>query len=400
MPKDTTSPFTPSLPVSVDFFVGRQPEIERLRQKMVNALGGRLEVAFVSGERGIGKSSLASYVRALCERRHDVVGVHAFMGGVSTVEEAVRRVFDRIVKEKASDATLLARLREFLGDHVREVDLFGLSLTFDANERELKRLANDFVPSLRRLLEKTYEASKGILLVLDDINGLAMSETFANWLKSLVDETSVTASGMRMCVVLVGLDDRRRSLIHLQPSLARILDVVDIAVWSPDETREFFQRTFAEAGMRCGKEALDALARFAGGLPMLAHEIGDATFAADTDGVIDASDAEKGILDAAEVVGRKHVDPLVLGSIKSKRYRTIVGKVAQEPFMERFTRSDVKAHLTDQETKVFDSFLAKMKQLGVVVEDPEGGRGSYRFKNHLHHLYLWMEALQAQRTRA
>lgn len=99
MPKDTSSPFAPGLPVPVEFFVERLAEIERLKKKMARAESGRLEVAFLIGERGIGKSSLASFVRFLAEREYQMIGLHTFLGGVTSLEEMARRVFDRLLKE-------------------------------------------------------------------------------------------------------------------------------------------------------------------------------------------------------------------------------------------------------------------------------------------------------------
>ena len=40
-----------------------------------------------------------------------------------------------------------------------------------------------------------------------------------------------------------------------------------------------------------------------------------------------------------------------------------------------------------------------MKELGVLEPDPERGRGAYRFKNHLHYLYFWLEAERAKKAR-
>ncbi|MBI4459701.1 MAG: ATP-binding protein [Acidobacteria bacterium] len=89
MPKDTSSPFTPGLPVPPEFFVGRLGEINRLRKKVARSASGRLEVGFLIGERGIGKSSLASFVKLLSEREHGMLGLHTFLGGVDSLEEMV-----------------------------------------------------------------------------------------------------------------------------------------------------------------------------------------------------------------------------------------------------------------------------------------------------------------------
>ena len=56
------SPFTPGSPVPVELFVGRERQIRELIR-----YAGQVS----SGDRGIGKSSLASFL-------HNILGIHVF----------------------------------------------------------------------------------------------------------------------------------------------------------------------------------------------------------------------------------------------------------------------------------------------------------------------------------
>ncbi len=395
MPKEY-SPFTPGLPVPVELFVGRTDEINRLRHKVAAATAGRLQVAFLTGERGIGKSSLVSFVKSLVEKDYQVLGLHTFLGGVTELTEMVRRVFDRLLKESV-DKAWHEKVMEFFGSHVRQVGLFGISVEFGGTEKDLKLAAHDFAPALRRLSDRLRDEKKGLLLILDDINGLASSSDFANWLKSLVDEIATSEKPLPLCLFLVGLAERRQSLISLQPSLMRVFDLIEIREWSSNETRAFFQNAFSSVEISLSDGALSAMADFSGGLPVLAHEIGDAAFKIDTDNHIDGADAVRGIAAAAEIVGRKHLEPQVFQALRSPRYRTILRKIARRPSAGfEFQRGEVRSNLNEEEKRVFDNFLRKMTELGVIERDVERGAGYYRFKNLLHSLYFSMEASLAE----
>lgn len=397
MPKDY-SPFTPGFPVPVEFFVGRLAEVSRLKEKVAATTTGRLQVAFLSGERGIGKSSLASFTRFITERDNHVLGLHTFLGGVSSLEETVRRVFDRLLKESVGKGWH-QRITEFFGNHIREVGLFGVSVEFGAPERDLRRMVHDFAPALRNLMRQLGDEKSGILLILDDINGVASSPEFSNWLKSLIDEIATTSEPIPLCLILVGLEEKRQSLVSLQPSLARVFDLVEIRPWADEETREFYESTFSKAGLTVEQDALNLLGRYAGGLPMLAQEIGDAAFKLDQDDRIDSDDALGGVVAAADIVGRKHLEPQVFQAIRSARYRAILRKAPTKPFQIQFKRSDLRGRLTADEVRVLDNFLTRMKRLGVIRPDPEGGPGTYRFGNLLHYLYFWLEAKRARETK-
>ena len=397
MPKDY-SPFTPGLPVPLEFFVGRLNEVNRLKEKVSASTTGRLEIAFVSGERGIGKSSLASFVRFIAERDDKVIGVHTFLGGVTSLEEMVRRVFERLLKDNV-EKPWFGKLKEFFGTKVSKVGLFGVSVEFAAQPQDLKRLVDDFPGVLRNLMRAVQSETRGLCLVLDDINGLASSPAFADWLKSFIDETATSGERLPLCLVLVGLEERRRALIDNNPSLARVFDLIDISAWDMNETSEFYTTAFEEAGATVQPEAMRHMTRYAGGLPVLAHEIGDAVFKIDRDGVIDREDALKGIIEAADIVGRKYLEPQVFQLIRSPRYRAILRRFAQaKAFDDSFKRSDLLALLATPEAKVLDNFLARMKSLDVMRADPERGPGWYRFPNLLHSVYFYLEANRAKES--
>ncbi|MBI5150930.1 MAG: ATP-binding protein [Candidatus Omnitrophica bacterium] len=389
------SPFTPGVPVPIDFFVGRAGEVRAIVDKAKSACVGRIERIFVYGERGIGKSSLCRMARVIAEKDGGLLGVHVFLGGVNSLQEMVRRIFEKILKDNI-DRPWYQEIRSFLGQHVREVGLFGVSVEFNADVKELTQLVNQFASSLRRLIQHLGHDKKGIMLILDDINGIAGSEEFANWLKSLVDEIATSDQPLPLLLVLVGLPERRAQLLKSQPSLARVFDPVDIKKLSQGETNEFYQQSFLKVGIRIDKEALDTLWRYSGGYPVLAHEIGDAVFKVDVDNVIDDHDALQGVLRAADVIGQKYIEPQVYDAIRSQRYRSILRKLANKPFETQFKRKDAVASLNPDEAGVFDNFLIKMKKLGVLMEDKDTDRGGYKFTSDLQYLFMWLEAQRAK----
>lgn len=390
-----SSPFTPGVPVPVEFFVGRAGEIEKVRSAWREASHLKVpKTVFVSGERGIGKSSLASFVRVLADREHAQLSAHVYLGGIRDVPEMARKVWEQIVKDSI-DKPWHRRLLDAFGSRIRQVGLFGVTLELQMGRDEMDGLARSFVPSLRELLKHVGTEPKAPLLILDDINGLADSADFANWLKSTIDEAATAAQRLPLALVLVGLEERRQSLIRLQASLGRVFDVVDVQPWSMDETRSFFERTFASAGRVVEGGAMVLMVRFSGGFPVLAHEVGDAVFRADEDGRIDVKDALTGVRVAAEVLGRKLLQPQVYRALHSRRYLNTLRKAALLGFS--FTVSQLRPRLDAEEARALPNFLTRMKQLGVIVPDHERGRGSYRFSNLLHHAYFRMEASRAQR---
>ena len=387
-----SSPFRPGQPIPIEFFVGRRKEVERLHGMVKASVRGNFKIGFVSGERGIGKSSLAHFVRVLAEHESKTVGCHVFLGGVHELEEMLRRTFDRLLKD-SMDKPWHEPIKNFFGNRIRKVGLFGVTLELNLAGDDLSMLAHDFVPSISQLLAQLKGRNEALLLILDDMNGLATSEVFANWLKSIVDEIATARQQIPLCVLFVGLEERRRELVRNQPSLARVFELIDITPWSDDEVGEFYKRAFESAGATISDDDLNVLASFTGGLPVLAHELGDAVWRTAQSLHISGDDIAKGVVLAAEVIGRKLLEPQIFQAIRSERYRSILRKVASTPRMW-FQRAELMSYLTEAEKRVMENFLRRMRELGALETDPEV-RGGYRFPNILHALYFSLEAARA-----
>jgi len=392
------SPFTPGSPVPVELFVGRIKQIEQILKFVKQAASGRQENVFLSGDRGIGKSSLASLLKHIVsEKEKNMLALHVFLGRVSNLEGMVKHIFEQLLKETKKESWF-DNIKNLFGKYIKQVDIFGISVSFNPPAEDLKELVRNFPEALYEVIKKIKDQKKGLFIAMDDINGLAENKDFADWYKSFVDETATHYQKFPVFIMLIGLPEKRDKLAKLQPSLMRIFRPIEIEKLNDDEVKEFFIKAFNKAGMKVEEEALRPMVRYSSGLPLLMHEIGDATFWIDKDNIIDRRDAITGIFLAAENVGRKYLDPKVYRAIRSERYKSILQKLgeAPTPIERNFTVSSISKKLSEEEKRVFHNFIKRMKKLGVIENDPEGGRGSYRFVNEIYPVYIWMVS---QRTR-
>jgi energy-coupling factor transporter ATP-binding protein EcfA2 len=388
--KKENSPFTPGNPVPVELFVGRVKQIDEILRYVKQTASGKQENIFLSGERGIGKSSLAAFLRYLIISRENFLAIHVFLGGVATLEELVRRIFEGILKE-TNTQTWFSKISGFFGKYIKKVDLFGISVSFNPPQEDLKDLVRNFPESLKNIMESIKDEKKGLFIVLDDINGISKIPEFADWYKSFVDSVATHYEYFPIFITLIGLPEIRDTLSECQPSLMRIFRVVDIEKLSDEEVEEFFEKAFKKVNIKVEAEAMTFIIKFSSGLPILMHEVGDAVFWKDDDGIIDEDDAMGGVLEAAERIGKKYLDPKVYRAIRSERYRSILRKIG-EGFTTSFRKEEIEKKLNKDEKKVFNNFLIKMKELGIIVSDREGGRGAYKFVNELYPVYIGMES--------
>lgn len=395
--KPENSPFTPGSPVPIELFVGRSQQLQQVARHIDQAATGRLQSVFLSGDRGIGKSSFASYLRQIAISRNNMLGIHTYLGGVTSLEELVRHVLEEVLRESRHQ-DWFERVVELFGDRIKQIGLFGVSVTFDAPREELTGLARNFPDALGNLVATISENRSGLLVILDDINGLADTPEFANWYKSFADSVATHFGPFPVLVMVSGTVEKKDALAAAQPSLMRVFQTVDIPRLTNEEVRDFFIRAFDEAGMKIEEDALGLMVTYSSGLPILMQEIGDSVFWKSSGSAVRKQDAMSGLVLAAENVGTKYLDPAFYRAVRSTRYRSIVRKMIPAVSPSEFTRSEVMRRLDENESRVFDNLLRRLRELGIVEQDLEAGRGAYRFVNELYPLYMFLESAGSRTT--
>jgi len=239
-----------------------------------------------------------------------------------------------------------------------------------------------------------------MFLTFDDINGLAENPKFPHWLKSMVDGevTSRKPHINPVCLVFVGLEERLQQMVKENPSVIRIFrPLINIDPWTPEESDEFFKSSFANNGIEIEPAEIESLTKYSGGLPAVAHELGDAMWEVLGDEKVAPMDVFAGTVMAAERIGGRFLKREVMQALQSKKYRSILRKMAQRPDLIkiRFSKEQLRSlPLTADERKNLDNFLNRMRKLGAFVPAKDGERGAYRFPSHLHRIYFLLEATE------
>ena len=353
---------------------------------------GKNENIFLTGERGIGKSSLASLCKSLAYEKYKLVSTHCFLGTVQGVSELCRSILQGLLDENP-EKSFLDKVKAIAGRYIEELKvelpLFGpkIRVCLKKEPTEIEDLRLNFFSIFKDLYESIQEKHRGFAIILDDLNGATRVPGVALFLKSFIDKL---AGSIPLLFCLVGVEERMADLITEQESVARIFRTVELGTMSKEECVEFYKKTFLNSGISFEDQALHLMAEYSGGIPTLLQEIGEATFYADIDNRIDRQDAIAGVTDASEVVGKKYINRQVFEEIRSDARRKILLKVVQslKPLSAPVMRKNVLPVLTDKERRDFDNLLRRMEVLDILKKGDE--RGKYVFQNRLFPVYMRM----------
>jgi hypothetical protein len=394
------SPFYPGQPVPVDLFVGRKAQIERILSRGVGqVVQGKPQSIFIQGEYGIGKSSFAGFISSLAERDYPLHSIYAPLGGAKTLNDAATFVLEATVRSGAFNPQRSDKMKNWLAKYIGKQQLFGFSLDLTTLKQDAPQIATasgmlGFLTEVKKRLQDT--DVKGIVLVLDEINGITSDSLFAHFIKGLVDTNAMSKEPLPLLLMLYGVEERRREMISKHQPVDRIFDVIEIEPMSVDEMKEFFHRAFESVGMTIDEDAMEILIRYSAGFPKIMHLIGDSVYWIDKDEVVDKGDAVSATFAAAEEVGAKYVDQQVYKALRSTDYRSILEKIAKMGSDEMtFSRKQVAAGLTTGEKKKLDNFLRKMKELKVIRQGDVSGE--YTFNSRMVRLYIWLQSLKEKK---
>ena len=243
--------FTPSAPIDrLSLFAGRVPQ----RRAVLDAMLQRGRHAVLFGERGVGKTSLASVLREYLEAAgQSVIAPRVNCDDGDDYSAIWRKAFD--------DLQVIERRR---------------TVGFAAEVRGIVRSASDLIGDgrpitphdVRLLLEQLGEQAM-LAVIIDEFDRVAdrVGTQFADTIKMLSDQ-SVPAT-----LVLVGVGDTVSSLVGEHESIERALAQVRVPRMSASELRQIVEGGLSEVGMIAEPIAVDRIAALAQGLPHYAHLI-------------------------------------------------------------------------------------------------------------------------------
>ena len=156
------SPFYPGHPIPPELFTGRAAQIKRIKTKgMDQVAAGKPVAMFVQGEYGIGKSSVANYMRAMGEQESGC-WASGFQRERSALGlRASRRSPPPFLRGSPSPVSTSPRaeaIREWFARYLKEVKLFGVTWKTEALKKDAANM-DDSPAAILSLLAETMQAT-------------------------------------------------------------------------------------------------------------------------------------------------------------------------------------------------------------------------------------------------
>jgi len=406
MPIEVTSrmnPFSPDQPVDWEYFAGREEEFQAIMDCLFQTKQNMTHHIFITGERGIGKTSLAKITMAMSKK--DVIKSFTFnyltVNCTCDSNDSLDDICVKILKDlkKNIDNTIWDRFKEKFSEFELKIWHFGFAAKTAVEEKEID-ISKEFPFLLEEFFDGVKESFDGILIVVDELDRISDKLQIGSFFKSLFEKLNLD-SYKRIMFLLCGLNKAYENLVEQHESLNRAFRLIELGYMSDKELKEIILKALDRINPKVSIDikVLDKIAHITGGMPYFVQQVGYSIFNADTDNFIDEEDYAKGlgigkyinVKDSAlEQLARKRFNKIYIDEFKSNAYREVL-KIMASCSIEIVTKEFIKERFKGKETKLTNAINALRERNA--IKSVRGTKGKYELASRLFKEYLKMRTL-------
>jgi hypothetical protein len=396
------NPFRPGSPVNPGMFVGRIPEVKALEAALISTRAGNPTHFMLTGERGIGKTSLLLYLRYVATGRILVEGQKfSFLVIDADIDQSTTRLglikrIDLSLRRELGESEPARKFLSDAWDFLKRVEIAESRLRdkeiASGEEILMDEFAHSFANTAIRLCSKGAEDAMfsarygGVLLLIDEADNSAKELGIGSFFKLLVERLQREACD-HITIGLAGLPELRNVLHQSHPSALRIFDEIQLERLSREEVSQVIDlclKRTAEGGqpqVTIDEDARKDLISLSEGYPHFIQQFGYSAFAKDTDDRIDKQDVNRGSFaerGALEKIGDGYYRNDFYNKIQKESYRQVL-RIMAKKLDAWTTRADIQKQFKGNKSTLNNAIKALRDRH--IILSKEGERGIYRLQH-------------------
>lgn len=412
MPK--INPFKPNSPVPNGMFAGRMNEVLALEKGLFQTKAGQPVHFMVTGDRGIGKSSLLFYFQGLSAGRikspdyekFDFVTVNLSISDridISSLIKLTRQNLEREIGKVESIRKFLATTWDF----VQRIKVMDSGVSAAEQDAEVEIQLDNFTSSLAETCnritnpEKDESRKDGIVFIFDECDNATPLLRLGYFFKT-VTEALQKRSCNNVMFVIAGLSDVNDKLAQSHPSSLRVFTQLKLVELAPRE-RVYVIEKGMEEGNRINSEqtsiAEDAKMRIAAlseGYPHFIQQFSYSAFEDNSDGEISGDDVSSSAIrpgGALDSIGDRYYASAFYDKIKSDEYREVL-LIMADNMNNWISKATVREKFSGSETTLSNA-LSILVERKIILKNPSKN-GEYRLQQR--GFALWIKLFASKKS--
>lgn len=382
------NPFTPNSPVAVGMFAGRIKEIEELEKGLFQTKSGVPSNFLVTGERGIGKSSLMLYLKHASQSNlsPDYGAFNFLTISLSISDKTSLTTLIKLIERHVSrELGKIEAVRSFLAStwsFVQRVKIMDSGVAGAERDAEEEIMLDDFAFSLaetcKRITnpEKGEQRKDGILFIIDECDNAA-SDLRIGYFFKMVAENLQKNDCKNVMFVVAGLPDVCEKITESHESALRLFSQMKISALTEEDTSYVVKRGIDQSNQinaektEITDDALKQIAGLSEGYPHFIQQFAYSAFESDTDSKIVLDDVLDGAFrngGALDEIGARYYANAYFDKIKSDEYRQVLSIMAKKQ-NSWVKKNEIRAEFSGDESTLSNALTA-LTSRKIILKNP------------------------------
>ncbi|MGI9371816.1 MAG: hypothetical protein ACR2OJ_04920 [Hyphomicrobiales bacterium] len=392
------NPFKPNSPVSPGMFAGRIIEIKAMEKGLFQTKHGQPVNFLVTGERGIGKSSLINVIDPTATGDIKISGdsvlnfltVNVQISKNTTLASLIKLIEQNLYRKIGQIEKIKAFLEE-IWEFASRIKIMDSGISSSQPISDLDLLLDNFTYSLSKTCLRVTNPGKGetqrdgIVFFIDEADNACEDLHIGYFFKAVTEQLQRCGCNNVMFVV-AGLPEVIEKLKNSHESSLRVFSHLKVRELTPDERRYVIDRGI-EVGNEKNQEeititgeAKNYISTLSEGYPHFIQQFAYSAFEFNDDGEISAEDASHGAFSpggALDEIGTRYYHSAYNEQIKTDEYREVLSIIA-ENMNQWIKKKDIRDKFSGADHTVTHALKA-LTDRKIILKNPSTV-GEYRLQ--------------------
>ncbi len=402
------NPFQPGQPVPPGVFAGRTHQLNDISTCIYQTAALNPQNVLITGERGIGKTSIAMFTKAIAKKEiiwkevflnDPFLVIHVSVQQNTPCEIVIAQVIKELKLAIHPSLTNIKKLFQNILGMFSELKLFGSGYTIkdkiNGSKNSIYLEAEKCIRKTAQALKENNQGAKTICIILDELDKMGDFDNFSSFWK-VVQENLAYDNCRNLMLVMAGMPDIINKLSESHESFLRMFTPVTLDKMPDEEAKMIIEKALKNGKPKrnVSHDAVQEILSYSENYPHLIQELAYSAFQVCQGGEITKHDVEVGLegnefyAGSVKKLGQLFFSKMYNTVRKNQNYKEVLKIIADLSGKEDkwVLRKDILAKSSKKRTSLGGA-ISDLTNKKLIVKNPDKS-GEYKIHSKMFQVYI------------